>query len=141
MTGIFTEGALHKKSPQEITALLYEACLTKLEEAIDDIENKDLIIANTKLQAANDILYRLGAGINYEAGIIADQLDHLYNYMANRIIEANYKKDIAMIKEVINVLQPIVSAWNETLRKKPSEATSMLRQKAMAYEKNVLIEN
>ena len=52
---------------------------------IEDINGKNLIDANKKLQKANDILYRLGAGLNYEAGIIADQLDALYNYMAERI--------------------------------------------------------
>ena len=54
-----------------------------------------------KLQKANDILKRLGVGINYEAGIIADQLDMLYNYMADKLIEANLKKDPEIIKEVI----------------------------------------
>ena len=48
--------------------------------------------ANKKLQKTNDILHRLGAGLNYEAGIIADQLDTLYNYMADRVIEGNNKE-------------------------------------------------
>ncbi|MED4350976.1 flagellar export chaperone FliS [Schinkia azotoformans] len=141
MTGIFTEDALFKKSPQEITALLYEACLTNLEEAIDDINSKDLIIANKKLQKANDILNRLGAGLNYEAGIIADQLDALYNYMADKVVEANYKKDPRLIEEVIKSLEPIALAWNEALKKKPSQGPGGLRNKAMAYEKSVLIED
>ena len=54
--------------------------------------------ANTKLQKVNDLLERLGAGLNYEAGIIADQLDTLYNYMANQVIEGNLKKDTAILQ-------------------------------------------
>jgi len=141
VTGILTEEALFKKTPQEITALLYEACLSNLEEAIDDINNKDFIIANKKLQKANDILYRLGAGLNYEAGIIADQLDALYNYMAGKIVDANYKKDIKLIEEVIKVLEPITLAWNEALKKKTGPSSNGLRNKASAYEKNVLMED
>lgn len=140
MTGILTEDALFKKSPQEITALLYEACLTNLEESIDDINNKDYVIANKKLQKANDILHRLGAGLNYEAGIIADQLDALYNYMADKVVEANYKKDTKLIEEAIKSLEPIALAWNEALKKKPAQVSSGIRNKAMAYEKSVLIE-
>ena len=75
--------------------------MNQLRDAIEDIKGKNLIDANKKLQKANDILYRLGAGLNYEAGIIADQLDALYNYMAERTIEANRKKDPAMIQEVL----------------------------------------
>lgn len=141
MTGILTEEALYKKSPQEITALLYEACLTNLEESIDDINNKDYVIANQKLQKANDILQRLGAGLNYEAGIIADQLDVLYNYMADKIVEANYKKDTKLIEEVIKVIEPISLAWNEALKKKPIQTSNVLKSKAMAYEKSVLMED
>ncbi|MDZ5471947.1 flagellar export chaperone FliS [Bacillus sp. 31A1R] len=140
MTSIFTESAIHQKSPQEITELLYEVCLTNLEEAIKDINNRDYVIANKKLQKANDILYRLGAGLNYEAGIIADQLDALYNHMADRIIEANYKKDIEIIKHVIKVLEPIAQAWNDAVKKKPSQLTTGVRQKTMAYEQNILTE-
>lgn len=141
MTGIFTESAIHQKSPQEITALLYEACLTNLEDAIEDINNKDYVFANKKLQRANDILYRLGAGLNYDAGIIADQLDMLYNYMADKIVEANLNKDVVIIKEVIQSLEEITSAWNNAMKSKTSAPAAGMRSKALAYEKSVLMED
>ncbi|MCQ6277129.1 flagellar export chaperone FliS [Bacillus sp. V3B] len=130
---------IYQKSSQEITALLYEACLTSLEEAIENINSKDYVLANHKLQKANDILQRLGAGLNYEAGIIADQLDMIYNYMADKLIEANLKKDPIIIKEVIRILEDISQAWNESL-KKPAKQITQNRKRAMAYEKNVLID-
>lgn len=141
MTSIFTESAIHQKSPQELTALLYEACFTNLEEAIEDINNKDYVIANKKLQRANDILHRLGAGINYEAGIIADQLDVLYNYMADKLVEANLQKDIAPIKEVLQILEDISAAWNQAMQNKQADPKAAIRQKALAYEKSVLMED
>ena len=79
-----TDELIYQKNSQEITSLLYEALIDLLNNSIEDIKDKNLIDANKKLQKANDILYRLGAGLNYEAGIIADQLDALYNYMAER---------------------------------------------------------
>lgn len=141
MTGIFTESAIHQKSPQELTALLYEACLTNLEEAIEDINNKDYVIANKKLQKANDILHRLGAGLNYEAGIIADQLDVLYNYMADKIVEANLHKDVAPIKEVLKIIEDISTAWNQAMQNKQADPKAAIRQKTLAYEKNILMED
>jgi len=141
VTGIFTESTIHQKSPQELTALLYEACLTNLEEAIEDITNKDYVIANKKLQKVNDILHRLGAGLNYEAGIIADQLDILYNYMADKIVEANLTKDVTIIKEVLQTLEEISTAWNKAMKEKPSAPAAGLRSKASAYEKSVLMED
>ena len=134
MLDFLTEEIIYKKSAQEITALLYEACLMSLEEAIEHIHSKDFDIANRKLQKANDILTRLGVGLNYNAGIIAEQLDMLYNYMAGRLIQANLKKDPAIIKEVIAILESLTQAWNEAL-KKPQKTVAQNRLKMMAYEK------
>lgn len=141
VTEIFTESAIHQKSPQEITALLYEACITNLEDAITDINHKDFVLANKKLQKANDILHRLGAGLNYDAGIIADQLDMLYNYMADRLIEANLKKDVKIIEEVLHRLEDIAGAWNKAMKTKLSDPGVAIRKKAAAYEKNILMED
>jgi len=140
VTEIFTESAIHQKSPQEITALLYEACITNLEDAITDINNKDYVLANRKLQKANDILHRLGAGLNYDAGIIADQLDMLYNYMADKLVEANLKKDVTIIQEVLNSLEEITAAWNKAMKNKTADSGAMVRKRASAYEKSILTE-
>lgn len=140
MASMFTESAIHQKTPQQLTALLYEACLNNLEGSIEDIQNKDYVIANYKIQKANDILHRLGAGINYEAGIIAEQLDMLYNYMADRLVEANLNKDTEIIKEVIRSLEEISSAWNQALKNKAANPAAIIRQRASAYEKNVFTE-
>jgi flagellar secretion chaperone FliS len=135
-----TEEMIYKKTSQEITSLLYEACLMSLEEAIEYIDQKDFVLANKKLQKGNNILKRIGVGLNYEAGIISDQLDMIYNYMADKLIEANIKKDSSIIKEVIGILEDISQAWNETL-KKPVKPITQNRQRAMAYEKNILVDN
>ena len=134
-----TEELIYQKSSQEITSLLYETLMNQLRGAIEDIKGKNLIDANKKLQKANDILYRLGAGLNYEAGIIADQLDALYNYMAERTIEANRKKDPMMIQEVLSIAERLAEAWNKAIKNKPSTTQNHLRRKANAYEQNVMV--
>lgn len=75
-----------------------------------------MIEANDKLKKVNDILERLGVGINYEAGIIAEQLDVLYNYMADLVIKANVKKDIEPLKEVLTILEDISGAWQTAMK-------------------------
>lgn len=137
MANLISEEAIYQKSPQEITALLYEACLNNLDEAIENIANKDYILANVKLKKANDIVWRLGAGINYEAGIIADQLDMLYNYIAGKLIDANLKKDITIIQEVKSIIEELLSAWTASMKQKTQQINTGLRQKALAYEKNI----
>jgi flagellar secretion chaperone FliS len=134
---VLTNEVLYKKSPQELTALLYEGIMANLEESIQLIDEKKLVEANGKLQKANDILHRLGVGLKYEAGSTAEQLDTLYNYMASQIIEANKRKDPQIIKNVLRVIQPIAEAWNEIIKKKV-HSQSTVSKKVSAYENSIM---
>jgi flagellar protein FliS len=140
MAEVLTEQTLFQKSPQEITAILYEACIEKLEKASLAIKQKDFSLANQLLQNGNDILYRLGAGLNYEAGIIADQLEAIYTYMAERLIEANYKKDTELIAEVIRLLKMISVAWDSALQKGTEQTGTVLRKRVSVYDQELFYE-
>nr|WP_249316806.1 flagellar export chaperone FliS [Bacillus sp. FJAT-50079] len=128
-------------TPQKITGLLYEVCIDQLEAAIQAIEAGHLLEANTKCQKVNDILERLGVGLNYEAGIIADQLDTLYNYMANQVIIGNMRKDPVVLKEVLDICNRLASSWNEAMSMGDVEAQRLHYQKTSAYDKNVMVLN
>ncbi|MBS4219326.1 flagellar export chaperone FliS [Bacillus sp. FJAT-49711] len=132
---------IYQKTPQQLTAFLYEACIDHLKEAITCIETKDYPKANTNLQKVNDIIERLGVGLNYEAGIIADQLDTLYNYMANEVILGNLKKDIPILQEVLSIMEQLASSWNEAMQMENTEGQRERFRKTSAYEKNVMVTN
>ncbi|MBB6282017.1 flagellar export chaperone FliS [Geobacillus subterraneus] len=129
-----TEEWIYQKNSQQLTALLYEGLMECLEEAIAAMKQKDHWKANKQLQKGNDILRRLGAGLRYDAGIIAHQLDALYNYMAERLIEANMKKDVTVAQEVLQMTTTIATAWNEALQNRALSAQASPKQKAAAYE-------
>jgi flagellar secretion chaperone FliS len=135
-----TKELIYQKSSQEITSLLYEAIIDTTNEAIEDIKAKNYIDVNQKLKKVNDLLERLGVGLNYEAGIMADQLDALYNYMAELVIKSNINKDIEGLKEVIAITEELYGAWRSALKTKitPSNRQQLLK-KTNAYEKNVMV--
>lgn len=134
---VLTDEILYQKNSQELTAFLYEGFITNLEESLELIERKNFIEANEKLQKANDILERLGVGLRYEAGPIAEQLDTLYNYMAGQLIDANLHKDKQIILHVLKVIQPIAEAWNEIIKKKVHTQSSIAK-KVSAYENSIM---
>lgn len=130
---LITEEALYQKTPQEITALLYEAMLDHLENAIQKIETKDYIEVNESLKKCNDILKRLGAGINYDAGIIADQLESVYMYVDNLLFDANVKKDAEKVKEAHKLISMISEAWHQAMTNKETK-TNTRTQKMSTYD-------
>ena len=136
---VLTNEVLYKKTPQELTAFLYEGLIDNLENARDLIAENQLFEANQKLQKSNDIVERLGIGLKYEAGPIAEQLDSLYNYMASQIILANRKKDATLIENVLRIIDPIAQAWNSAMKTKTMNPALAVR-KMSAYESNIMRE-
>lgn len=135
---VISEEFLYQKSSQQLTAILYEGCIQHLDDAVAFINGKKYLDANEKLKQANDILHRLGTGLKYEAGVIAEQLDTLYNYMANRLIEANMKKDVTIIQEVKQMLETISSAWNEAMTNAVDQPVKRaVQQRLSSYEQNI----
>lgn len=139
MNNPITEESLYQMSSQELTQLLYDAMEKNLLRAADAIRGGRFEEANRSLQKCNDILHRMGVGLNYEAGIIADQLEHLYNYMAERLIQANLQKDIGIIEEVRKLLGMISEAWREACKKQQGQETgqSAIRRKINAYDQDL----
>ncbi|TYR80133.1 flagellar export chaperone FliS [Priestia megaterium] len=136
-----TEDLIYQKSPQQLTAMLYEKAIMNIEESVVNIQHKDFYRANEKLQQTNDILHRLGVGLKYEAGVIAEQLDMLYNYMANQLVEANIKKDIVTLTEVRALLVKISQAWNEAFQKTDGAITikRQVQNRLSTYEQQISI--
>ncbi|MEH7563271.1 flagellar export chaperone FliS, partial [Priestia megaterium] len=95
--------------------------------------------ANEKIKQCNDILYRLGIGLTYQAGIIAEQLDTLYNYMSERLIRANLKKDTFILCEVQQMMKKLSNAWNEVLKATPKVTSSLRKNKLSSYEQHISI--
>lgn len=136
---VLTNEVLYKKTPQELTAFLYEGLIDNLEMARNLIAENQLFEANQKLQKSNDIVERLGIGLKYEAGPIAEQLDSLYNYMASQIILANRKKDASLIDNVLRIIDPIAQAWNTAMKARTMNPALAVR-KMSAYESNIMRE-
>ncbi|NJP38804.1 flagellar protein FliS [Alkalicoccus luteus] len=139
---MFTEKELYVKTSQQLTALLLEALCLQMEKAENEIEQKQYMSANKALQQAADICERLGAGLRYEAGIIADQLEAIYQYTADELIQCNLTKDADRLRRLRKMVEPLYTDWLNVVRsqagKKPQ--SGYIRQLS-AYEQHIGIEN
>ena len=133
-----TEELIVQKSSQELTALLYEGLLTNLYEAIDQIDESNLFWANKSLQRAGDIVHRLGVGLRYEAGPITENLDTLYNFLADELIRVNLTKNTDSISFLIKIVETLSTAWNDAMQLKNNAKADSLIKMVSAYENNVM---
>ncbi|MGB4045989.1 MAG: flagellar export chaperone FliS [Halanaerobiales bacterium] len=103
-------------SPEQLLLMLYDGAIKFARQARKDMEEKNIEAANNKLKRAEDIISELMVSLNMEeGGEIARNLYNLYDYMNRRLIQANIRKDPALVDEVINLLSSLKESWEEAI--------------------------
>lgn len=67
-------------------------------------------------------------------GEIALNLDALYAYMSERLLQANLQNAPDLIQEVIKLLSDLKGAWESIAPAAPAAATATARPQAQAYD-------
>ena len=76
----------------------------------------DYDIANREIIRAQEVIRELMVTLNREkGGDMADKLIQLYEYMHQRLIEANMKKEPDNIREVRGMLEELKQTWEAAL--------------------------
>ena len=107
-------------TPEALTLMLYNGCLRFMTESREAIEKKDYEQANTSLQKAQNIIseFRITLKMEYE---IAQQLLPLYNYVYDRLVEANLRSDVTKIDEARDIITELRDAWAQAMKKARQE--------------------
>src|SRR5256885_15236520 len=69
--------------------------------------------AHRHLMKAQEAVLELRCSLRLDAGELMRQLDMLYEYLYNRIVFANVKKDAAVVADCLAILEPLRAAWRE----------------------------
>ena len=102
-------------SPAELTLMLYESAIKFCNIAIMAIENKDIEKAHTNIMKAQRIIeeFQLTLDFKYE---IANDFNNVYNYLMQRLREANLTKDKEILEEVNTHLRVMRDTWKEVMK-------------------------
>lgn len=102
-------------TPGQLLIALYDKMILELNKAVIFIEDKDIPKAHNSLTRAGEIVDALDSvlKVKYE---ISDNLASLYQYFREKILEANMKKDVDIIKEILPMIQEIRDAYAEAVK-------------------------
>lgn len=100
-------------SPHRLIQMLMEGGLTRIAQARGAMERQQTAMKGELIGKAIGIIGGLREGLNLEqGGEVAANLDRLYEYMANRLLEANVQNDTAPLDEVAGLLRNVKSGWD-----------------------------
>lgn len=102
-------------TPGELTFLLYNGAIKFIKQAKQEIEAKNLQGAHSYIVRVQDILKELMLTLNPNVEI-SEQFLTMYEYMMERMIEANIKKDTAILDEVEGFFVEFRDTWKEVMK-------------------------
>ena len=109
---VYRENAITTQGRGRLIVLLYEGAIRFLKQAVADLQNNDMAGKGRNINKAKDVLYELGSVLDAEqGGEIAENLKSLYNFMQHHLNQANLRKDVQMIQEVITLLEELNQGW------------------------------
>ena len=91
--------------------MLYSGALKFLRMGRKAIEDNNIEETNRQLGRAQDILCELMGSLNPDTPELSGRLFQLYEYMHYQLVQANVKKDVAIIGEVEGMLNSLLEAW------------------------------
>ena len=102
-------------SQGKLIVMLYEGGIRFLNIAKENMENpRKFDVVNSHILKTQEIISELMTSLNMEqGGKIAEDLLSIYVYLKKRLLEANMKKDIDILEEVIKHLIELKNAWEE----------------------------
>ncbi len=105
-------GQSTEATPHQLINMLFEGALERLATAKGAMMHGDVAKKGLMISKAISIIEGLRASLDLEkGGDIANNLNRLYEYMENRLFEANLKNKVEYIDEVVEQLRNIMSGW------------------------------
>lgn len=111
----YRQNAVLTADPGRLTLMLFNGAAKFARQALSCLEANDLPAAHQNMVRAQDILAYLLSTVNSEMEV-GRNLASLYDYMYRRLVEANVKKDGAILQEVAGMLEDLGSTWREAVK-------------------------
>ena len=100
-------------SPHRLIQVMFEGLLTRLATARGQIERRDYQGKGQSIHNALAIVDALQQCLDLErGGDLARNLDALYDYVTRRLFTANVDNSVALIDEVVDLVQRVKSGWD-----------------------------
>ena len=110
----YVENDLLDKDPWDLVCLLYSKAIEKLNQAVSHLDSGDIEERSKAISRAMEILLELTSSLDGEAGgEIATNLARLYQYIFERLAEANAQQKRAPLEEAIRLLSTLYEGWQQ----------------------------
>ncbi|NLB79984.1 MAG: flagellar export chaperone FliS [Clostridiaceae bacterium] len=111
----YKQNSIMTASPEELTLMLYNGLVKFIMIAQKAVDDKDIQKAHENIIRAEDIIieFRSTLDMQYE---LSQGLAMLYEYMSDRLMEANITKDREILEEVLHLAKDLRDTWAQAMK-------------------------
>lgn len=102
-------------TPAELTLMLYEGAIKFCNIAITAIENEDVEKTHVNIMKVEEIIEEFQATLDHKYPVAKD-FQNVYEYLQERLIQANMKKDKEILEEVLKHLRTMRDTWKDVMK-------------------------
>ena len=110
----YAKNKILTSSPAELTLMLYEGAIKFCNIAIAAIEEKNVEKAHNNITKVENIIAEFLSTLDHKYPVAKD-FENVYNYLMERLLEANLKKDKEILEEVLTHLRTMRDTWKEVM--------------------------
>ena len=108
----YQKAAVNTVDQRKLILMLYDGAIKFLSHAVEKMEKGEAYEAHSHLIKGKSIIAELLASLNLDnGGDIARNLQRLYAYMFNELIDANLNKEADRVQRVVHLLKELRMAW------------------------------
>lgn len=112
----YFQNSVNTASPAELTLMLYNGLVKYLMKAQESIAQDNLQKSHENIMRSQNIISEFQATLDMKYPI-SQNLMLLYDYMKHRLIDANVKKDMEIIDEVLIFARELRDTWAIAIKK------------------------
>lgn len=134
---VSVETGVTTASPHKLIVMLFDGALVAISAASTQMKTGNITGKGQSISKAISIIESgLRASLDKKVGgNIANNLDALYEYMSNRLLQANLKNQPEMLDEVYGLLKDLKQAW-ESIGADPAAVTPAAEAPAVAPQRS-----
>ena len=125
----YTQMKVMTADPKKLVMMCYEEAIHCLQMAKAMYASKNYEAKGRALAKALDILNELREALDFEkGGVIAKNLDVLYGFMTKHLLNADRRRDLKALDQVLSMLGELKSAWERAFYSQPDSLAPSPRE-------------
>lgn len=113
----YKNNTVNMASKEQLLLMLVDGAVKYTKIARLAIEKKDIQKAHEELVRVQNIFTELMSTLDRSLGEDFESLFKLYGFIKDRLVQANIKKDIQIIDEVLPLIESVRDTWYEVIKK------------------------